>query len=358
MAGLDPAIHVPDPAINQFERGCPAQCPAERVAGMKRRNFLGTLTAAAVVLRPSAAWVQEAGRTYRLGGLLPFPYNAPPHIALMAELGQGGFVKDHNLTIDARGYGASAETFPEIATVLVKTGIDVFLAGGDAAIRAAQQATSKIPILGITEDMVGSGLVSSMARPGGNTTGISLLATELDGKRQEILIETVPGARRIAVLADVNTTGPRQLKMLHDASRARGIELSVQRIAKAEEIIDALDAAHEAGAEALNVLASPLLFARRPLIIERTAAIRLPAIYQWPETAEEGGLLAYGPRIVRLFRDVVGPQLVKLLRGARAADLPVEQATRFELVINLKTAKALGLTVPRSLLARADEVIE
>jgi putative ABC transport system substrate-binding protein len=206
--------------------------------------------------------------------------------------------------------------------------------------------------------MVGSGLVASMAHPGGNTTGISLLATELDGKRQEMLTEIVPGARHIAALADSNTTAPRRLQALQDAARARGIELSVHRVAKAEEIGDVIDAIKAAGAQALNVLASPLLYAQRRLIIERTAALRLPAIYQWPETAEEGGLAGYGPRILQLYRDIYSRQLVKLLKGAKPAEIPVEQPTKFELIINLKTAKALGVTVPQALLARADEVIE
>jgi putative ABC transport system substrate-binding protein len=197
-----------------------------------------------------------------------------------------------------------------------------------------------------------------MARPGGNTTGISLLATELDGKRLEILIEIVPGARRIAALADANTTAPCELQALQDAAQGRGIELSIHRIAKPEEISGAMDASLAAGAQGFNVLASPLLFARRRFILERAAALDLPAIYQWPETAEEGGLAAYGPRIIQLYRDVFARQLVKLLQGVKPADLPVEQPTTFDLVINLKTAKTLGLTIPPSVLARADEVIE
>ena len=232
------------------------------------------------------------------------------------------------------------------AVELVKARVDVIRTVGDAAIRAAQRATATIPILAITDDMVGSGLVNSMARPDGNTTGISLLATELDGKRQEILIEIVPGAHRIAALADSNTTASRRLQAMKDAAQARGIELLIHQIAKPEEINGAIDAAKAAGAVALNVLASPLLFSQRQRIIEQTAALRLPAIYQWAEIAEEGGLAAYGPRVVQLHRDVVSRQLVKLLRGAKPADLPVEQPTKFELVINLKTAKALDLTLP------------
>ena len=206
--------------------------------------------------------------------------------------------------------------------------------------------------------MVGSGLVNSLARPGGNTTGISILASELDGKRQEILIEAVPGLRRMAAIVDSSTTGSTQLRELRDAARTRSIELSIHRIASAKEIPAAIDAAKASGAEALNVMASAILFGNRQIIMQRVAALRLPAIYHWADEAEEGGFVAYGPRLVQVFRELVTPQLVKLLRGTKPADLPVEQPTKFELVINLKTAKTMGVTVPETLLARADKVIE
>jgi putative ABC transport system substrate-binding protein len=300
---------------------------------------------------------QQPGRTYRIGAL----YNNPrqgPSVALFEELRRQGFVEGQNLTVDPRGFGLRTNQFSEVAGELVDARVDVILAGGNPAIRAAQQATATIPILGVTDDMVGSGLVGSMAHPGGNTTGISILATELDGKRQELLIELIHGARHIAALADSNTTASRQLQALEDTARAHGVELSIHQIAKREEISGAIDAAKAAGAVGLNVLASPLLFAQRQLIIERTTAVRLPAMYQWPETAEEGGLVGYGPRIVQLFRDVLSRQLIKLLQGAKPADIPVEQPTKFELVINLNTAKALGLKIPEAMLDRADKVIE
>lgn len=200
--------------------------------------------------------------------------------------------------------------------------------------------------------------MSSLAKPGGNTTGVSLLATELDGKRQAVLIEAVPGLRRMAALADTNTTAPRRLEALQDAARTRGVELSIHPVSKSDEIAPAIDAAKKSEAGALNVLASPLIFANRQVVIERATALRLPAIYQWPELAEEGGFLGYGPRIVQLYRDIMARQLVKLLRGAKPADLPVEQPTKFEFVINLKTAKTLGLPVSTSMQLLADEVIE
>jgi putative tryptophan/tyrosine transport system substrate-binding protein len=324
---------------------------------MRRRAFI-TLLGGAALLLPLAAVPQEPGRTYRVGSLSPLPRDEPTNVALFDGIRRFGFIEGQNLTIDPRGYGLRAEQFPEVAAQLVKARVDVIVAAGDAAIRAAQRATVTIPILAGTDDMVGSGLVASMARPGGNTTGVSLLSTELDGKRQEILLEIVPSARHIAALADSNTTASRQLQALQDAAHARGIELTIYRIAEPEEIVGAIDAAKAASATALNVLASPLLNAQPRLIIERTAALRLPAIYMFPESAEAGGLAGYGPRKVQFFRDVWARQLAELLKGAKPADLPVEQPTKFELVINLKTAKALGLTVPQSILARADDVIE
>jgi putative tryptophan/tyrosine transport system substrate-binding protein len=202
-------------------------------------------------------------------------------------------------------------------------------------------------------------LVTSLARPGGNTTGVSILATELDGKRQEMLIEAVPRIRRMAALAETNTTTSAQVEALQDAARARNIELSIHWIARPEEISAAIEGAKAQGAEALNVLSSPaILFANRQIIMQRVAALRLPAIYAVPEIAEEGGFLGYGPSLVQIYRELLAAQLVKLLRGIKPADVPVEQPTKFELAINLKSAKALGLTIPESFLVRADEVIE
>ena len=246
----------------------------------------------------------------------------------------------------------------EIATELVKAKVDVIYAAGEAPIRAAQLATTTIPILGGADDMLEAGLVKSLARPEGNTTGISIFSTELDGRRQDILIEAVPGLRRMAALVDSNATPSRKLQALQDAARARDIELSIHKIARPQEIPAAIDEAKAAGAEGLNALASPILIGNHQIIIQRVAALRLPAIYQAPDEAEAGGFVAYGPRFNQIFRDLVAPQLIKLLRGVKPANIPVEQPTKFELVINLKTANALGITVPQALLAQADKVIE
>jgi putative tryptophan/tyrosine transport system substrate-binding protein len=324
---------------------------------VRRREFI-TLLGGAAIAWPLATRAQEAGRTYRVGGLSPTPRNSPGVAAMFDELKRLGIIEGQNLIIDWRQYGPGIDPIPEFASELVKTHVDVMVVIGDVAIRAAQRATTTIPILGSTDDMVGSGLVSSLARPGGNTTGTSILAADLDGKRQEILIEAVPGLRRIAAIADSNRTAAPRLEVLQDAARASSIELSIHQIARSDEIPAAIDAAKASGAAALNVLSSPMLYGSRQIIMQRVAALRLPAIYQFPEIAEEGGFVGYGPRVVQVFRELMAQQLVKLLRGAKPADLPIEQPAKFDLVINLKTADALGITVPPILLARADKVID
>ena len=310
--------------------------------------------------RPHGGSVQwrRTGDKYHLGILWPLPPQGQIAHAFFDELRRRGFVESENLTVDYRAYAAHVDLTSQYAAELVNAQVDVILAAGDVAIRGAQQATKAIPILAFSDDLVGSGLVDSMARPSGNTTGISVFATELDGKRQELLIAVVPGLRRMAALADSNTTSDAKLHVLQESARARDIELAIYRVAKGEEIVAAIDSAKASAATALNVLGSPLHWANRYLIMDRVAALHLPAMYQSPEMAEEGGFAAYGPRAAQLFRDIQARQLVQLLRGTKVADIPVEQPTKFELVVNLKTAKAQGLIIPESFLVRADKVIE
>jgi putative ABC transport system substrate-binding protein len=323
---------------------------------MRRREF-NTLLAGATITWPIFAMAQEAGRIYRLGILAPFRRDHPWTLAFLDGLRRRGFVDGRNLMVDYRDFGLRPDLISEYAEELVKAQVDVISGGGGVAIRAAQRATKTIPIFGVADDMVGEGLVDSLARPGGNTTGVSILATELNGKRQAILIEAVPGLRRMGVLADSSTTTDAALRAMQEEARAHDVELSIHSVAKGEEVAAAIDMAQASGATALNVLASPTLHANQQLIMERVAALRMPAIYQWPEMAEEGGFAAYGPRLTQL-PDLSARQAANLLRGTKPADLPVEQPTKFELVINLKTAKALGLTIPESFLVRADKVIE
>jgi putative tryptophan/tyrosine transport system substrate-binding protein len=326
------------------------------MAQSTRRAVL--VAGAITVLGRVTARAQETRRTFRVGVLSRSPREAPNWVAFFDELSKAGIVEGENLVADWGVWDARPESMPALLTELVQLGPDVLLpVGGAEGLKAAQAATRAIPILGLADDMVATGLVSSLAHPGGNLTGISILATELDGKRQEILMEMVPASRHIAALADPGATEPAHLDELRNAATRRGVELSIYPVHSPEEIAATIDRAQSGGATALNVLSSPFLFANRRIILDRTAALRLPAIYQWPETAEEGGFAAYGPRFAMLYRQLAR-QLIKLLHGAKPADIPIEQPTEFELVINLKTAKALGLTIPEAMLDRADKVIE
>jgi putative ABC transport system substrate-binding protein len=323
---------------------------------MRRREFITLVGGAAGW--PLVARAQEPGRIYRLGDLYLSPRNAPWNAALYEAVKLDGFVDGQNLMIDERGFGLSVDELADHAAAIVKTQVDVIVAAGDPPVRAAKLATKTIPILAAGENMVGSGFVASLAQPGGNTTGISILSSDLDGKRQEILMEVVPGARHYAALADVNSSSSQRLQTLREAVRARGAELSIYQVSNADEIADEIHLAKRSGAAGLNVLASALLFANRQIIFSRVAALGLPAIYQWPGMVKEGGLIGYGPSLERIWGGIFARQLVKLLRGAKPADVPVVQPTTFELAVNLKTAKALGLTIPESFLLRADEVVE
>src|SRR5262249_12280126 len=327
--------------------------PKPRGPAMRRREFLGLVSAVAAGYTLDA----RAQQAYRLGVLSGRGRQEPNFVAFFDELRQFGIIEGQHLIVDPRGFGAGQDHFADLAIKLVAAGANVILCAGDAAISAAQASTRTVPILAISDDMVGAGLVHSLAHPRGNTTGGSILSAERNGKRLEFLMEAFSDARRIAVLSDPGVTTSRHLKKLQDEAGSHGVELALYEAATSDEIAPAIDAASKAGTQALNVLASPLFSFNSRRIIERTMAAHLPAIHQWPENAEEGGLLAYGPRISLLYRQMAR-QLIKLLRDVKAADLPVEQPTVFELVANLKTAREMGLDLPKAFLTRADEVIE
>jgi putative tryptophan/tyrosine transport system substrate-binding protein len=323
---------------------------------MRRREFMAL--AVASVAWPFTALAQQAGRTYRLGFLAIVPRDAPPNMAFFEELRRLGFVEGQNLTVEFRAYGQHVDLISQYAAELVNARVDVIAVAGEEAIRAVQQATKTIPIVAIGGDLLGSGFVNSLSRPDGNTTGVSILAFDADGKRQDILIEAVPGLRLMAVLTDINITSAGKLDALQKAARAHNIEFSIHRVGRGEEVAAAIDGAQASGSKALNILWTPLFYANRLLIMERAAAARLPTIYLFPEDAEEGGFAAYGARVSQLYAEMMPQQIAKIFRGTKVADIPVEQPTKFELVINLKTAKAMGVTVPEALLVRADKVIE
>lgn len=250
--------------------------------------------------------------------------------------------------------GRNAALAPLIADMVARK-VDVIVTFGPAGSLAALQATTAIPIVAMTDDLVGSGLVKSMARPGGNLTGVSILATELDSKRLEILHEAVPSVRRIGMLYDPGLV--RSMSAIKGAAPRLGIEIALAAGQTEAEIAEAIKTLMREKVGAVNVLASANLNAFRAFQIAEFARARLPAIYEWPETAELGGFLGYGPRNTVIYRHVA--ELVdKILRGAKPSDLPVEQPTKFELVINMKTARALGIKIPDSIRLRADKVIE
>jgi len=323
---------------------------------MKRRDFMMSVGAAVAPLAAvGKTWAQPAGQMYRLGVLVQAPRTAAHWIAFFDELRKQGFIEGVNLTV-VDAFNTPLDRADSVATMMVNVRPDAIITAG-ALTRVLQRATETIPLVTVSDDLLAEKVVTSLSHPNGNATGISILATELDGKRQEVLIETIPDTHRLAILADPGVTAPEQLRALESAAEARGIVVSTHMANRADDVIPAMDAALNVGAQALNVLASSRLNRYRTEIIGRVAPARLPAIYQWPEMAEEGGLMAYGPRFVTLYRQQA-LQVTKVLKGTKPADIPIEQPTKFELVVNLKTAGTLGLIVPPSLLLRADEVIE
>ena len=326
---------------------------------MDRREFI-TLLGGAAATWPLTTRAQER-RIYRLGFLVPPPRTAPAVSAFFDELRQNGFAEGDNLTVIPGGFEVTDDHLAEQAAAVINAAPDAIVAGPELPLQALQKLTHSVPLVGMSEDMVAAGFVRSLARPGGNITGISLLSPELDGKRQDILIEIVPEARRIGAVADGRITPTFNSEALQQAARSRGVELSIFSVKEPKEIKSAIEAAKASSCEAINFLASPMFSlpgSRNYEVVEEViGAARLPAIFQWPETAEAGSLAGYGPRLTDMFRQRARI-VTKILRGTNPADIPVEQPARFELVINLKAANAIGLNVPASLVARADKVIE
>jgi putative tryptophan/tyrosine transport system substrate-binding protein len=319
---------------------------------MNRREFIAAT--GSVALWPLTAHAQEAGRIYRLGLLVPATRASIE--PFFDELRISGFVEGQNLVVTGR-YSVRAEQIAESVAALVKTEPEVILCGPESYLRVIQPLTRTIPLDSMSEDLVGEGFAASLAKPGGNVTGVSLLSPELDGKRLEILIEAVPGLRRMAAIAHSATATKQHLEQQQELARSRGVELSVFVFDAASDIAPALDEAKAHGAQAINFLATPHQIVSRDLILDHMSRIGLPAIYQWPETPDFGGLIGYGPPFAQVYRQRAR-QVAKMLRGAKPTEVPVEQPSNFELVINLKTAKAIGLEIPAGLVLRADRVIE
>jgi putative tryptophan/tyrosine transport system substrate-binding protein len=270
-----------------------------------------------------------------------------------------GYVEGQNILVEGRFYGERTDRLPTLAAELVRLKVDVIVAGAAPAPEAAQHATSTIPIvMAIHSDPVGSGLVANLAKPAKNVTGLSTLGPELVAKRLQLLKEAVPGISRVAVLSNpTDTTQALLLKEAKVAARSLKVHLQVLEAQAPSDFAGAFSAMTKERAGGVIIFTSSMFYAERTRIAELAAQSRVPAIYSVKEYAEVGGLMAYGVNLGESFRRAA-TYVDKILKGAKPADLPVEQPTKFELVINLKTAKALGLTIPPSVLLRADQVIE
>ncbi len=267
-------------------------------------------------------------------------------------------MEGQNITLVFPSGEVRPERLPHLAAELVSLKVDVIVAATSVAVQAAKEATKTIPIVTpVTTDPVETGLVASLARPGGNITGLTPIASELSGKRLQLLKTVVPGASRIAVLSNPTSAGvPPQMRATEAAARALGVQLQSLEVRGPDEFETAFQAATKGRAGALIALDDPLVFTHRVRIVKLTAKSRLPAMYGLTGFVEAGGLMSYGPNLADMYRRAA-TYVDKILKGAKPADLPVEQPTKFEFVVNLKTAKALGLTIPQSVLIRADEVI-
>ena len=316
----------------------------------------------AILALPCASDAQAPAKIHRIGILWfgsPVVGSSPLLDAFRQGLHDLGYVEGQNIIIESRHAAMRAGQLPDLAANLVLFKVDVIVAVGDPAIDAARHATSTIPIVMVaSDDPVGSGLVASLARPGGNLTGLSALSPELSGKRLELLREAIPGASRVAVL--VNPADPAKafdVRDIQTTAQALGVQLQTMEVRGPDEFEGAFAAMTREHAEALLVLGDPLTLTYRIRIVDLVAKNRLPAMYDLREFVEAGGLMAYGPSLPDLFKRAAY-YVDRILKGARPGDLPVEQPVKFELVINLKTTKTLGLSLPPSLLFQANEVIQ
>lgn len=316
--------------------------------------------AGAIVLGGTSrvALAQPDSKIRRIGYLSLRAGPGPADEEFLAALRELGYVEGRNLAIEYRWSADNEERLPALAAELVQADVEVIVTSATPAISAAKQATSTIPIvMQSAADPIGSGFVTSLARPGGNVTGITILSTELAAKRLQIMRELVPHSKRTSLLALDNAFAtPLLLSAMKSASQRLQLDLVVQLVKNDEDLVRAFAGFEKAGAETLIVQTSPFIGARREKIAELAARHRLPAMYEGRAYVDAGGLVAYGPDGVEVFRRSA-LFVDKILKGAKAGDLPIEQPTRYELAINLKAARALGLAIPQSLLARADTVI-
>ena len=306
-----------------------------------------------------ASSAQQAGKAPLVGVLLiNTAANPEPARSLFRDaLAALGYVDRRNLRLEFRFAEGQAERFPALAEALVRDRPDVIVGLGDAATRAAQQATRTIPIVAIADDLVASGFIQSLARPGGNTTGVSILATELDAKKIEILREIVPAARRFGLLRDPASSNEARLEAITKVAGRLGLELQTVDVASPADFAAAFARLQTGGAEALDILASALLANFQRQLARLSLEHKLPAICQFREMAEGGCLASYGVKRPEMYA-MLAAYTEKMLKGAKPGETVAQQPTAIELVINQKTARKLGIEIPPAILARADEVIE
>ena len=327
---------------------------------MKKATVSSILVVVVLLTLAMIAEAQQPTKVPRIGFL-----NAPPTASIPARieafrqgLSELGYVEGKNIVIEYRSAEGKAEHVPDLAAELVRLKVDIIVSSGPTSTHRAKKATSTIPIvMAFDDDPVGSGLVASLARPGGNITGLSTLSPELSGKQLELLKEIIPNLSRAAVLGTSTRPGTAQgLRETELAAGALGVRLQYLDVVSSKDIATAFGEASKGRADAVLVLGSPVLNSQRKQILDLAVKSRLPATYSRPEYVEEGGLMTYGVSISDLFRRSA-TYVDKILKGRKPADLPVEQPKKFEFIINLKAAKQIGLTIPPNVLARADRVI-
>jgi len=306
-----------------------------------------------------SAFAQDAARMPIVGVMrINTAANNEPFATLFRDaLAARGYVERHDLRLDYRFADGDAQRYPEMAQAPVRDRVGVIVVFSDPAARAAQRETQTIPIIAVLGDPIASGLIASLAKPGGNLTGLSMFGSELAAKRLEILREILPTGQRFAVLIDRANVPPERLQAVEDGARALGVGLQTVSVRSPADLAAAFNAVRAGGADAVNILGSSMLFAYRNEVGALALAHKLPSICDLPEMAAAGCLASYGPS----WRELSGnlAELTdKILKGASPADLPARQPTKFELVINLKVAREIGVEIPPAILARADEVIE
>ena len=338
---------------------------SKRLRSGRRRAVIWLIGAFALgSALPAAA--QQPAKLPVLGWLSPATtqsYQQPgtdsPGLAqLRVALEKRGLIDGKNIHVEMRLAEGKIDRLPALAKELVESGAIVLLAMGEPAGKAAQAATTTVPIVCVADDLVDSGMAASLAKPGSNITGVSILATELDAKKIQVLNELLPDAKRFGVLSDPTTSGPDRARRMADMAQRLGVELSTVDVHRPDDLAPAFRTLREARVQGINVVASAMLNAIRQQIGEQSLAAKIPAICQFRLSVVEAGCLAsYGITIPDLYM-LSAAQIAKLVQGAKPQDLPVQQPTKFEFVISLKNAKALGITVPQAVLGRADEVVE